>query len=330
MASGHIRRRTTSDGSTRFDVRYRRGGRYTPLEHAGTFKTKKDATARLELVNGWLAGNLDPKVMLAAPIPTVTLAQVADDWLASRLSISPGTRDNYRRCALKAVDVIGDVPVDQVTPQVVRDYIAQLAATMKPGGVHQQVMVLRMILDHADLPVNPARHRSVELPRRERRDLQPPDADELVAILTHLAVRYRPVLLLMEQSALRVGEALALEPADIRTDTILVRRETTKTRRAREVPCPEWLAERVEPPFTMTRQRMWNALAQAADDAGVPRYGPHQWRHRRATLWHLDDVPPVEVSRRMGHAKVSMSLDTYTHARPVVEADPHRLASLLM
>lgn len=329
MASCHIRKRDTARG-TRYDVRYRRGGRYWPVEHAGTFTSLRDARTRRELVTGWLAANLDPKVMLMSPPVSQRLSVVADDWLASRLNIGDASRANYRRHLDNAIRLLGDPVVDSITVADVRELVGVLAEKMAPGTVRQHMAVLRAALDHAELPANPARHRSIETPRSTPRDLQPPDAHELVAILSHLPFRHRGLLLVIEQTGMRVTEAIGLEPGDVDAGLLRIRRETTKTGRPRLVPCDQWLTDRLDLPFRLTRQRAWNALANAADQAGVPRYGPHQWRHRRATLWHRQGVPPVEVSRRLGHAKTSISLDVYTHARPVSEADPQVLASLLM
>lgn len=329
MASVHIRKRVTGDGTSRYDVRYRRGGRYFPVEHAGTFTNLRDARIRRELVSGWLAANLDPKVMLQVPVDAPRLSRLADDWLKSRLSVTDASRANYRRHLDVAIEVLGDRAVDTIAPQDVRDYVGALSERLAPATVVLHLNTLRAALDHADLPANPARHRSVETPRRTPRDLEPPDADELLAILARLPPRYRPVLAVMEQTALRITEALALTADDLTAGQVRVRRETSKSGRARTVPVPPWLVPLLEPPFGVTRQRMWNQLASAADLAGVKRYGPHQWRHRRATLWHLQGVPAVEVARRLGHAKVSMSLDVYVHARAVREADAQRLASLL-
>ena len=49
MASVSIRRRQTKSGS-RFQVRYRLGGRAYPLQHGGSFATMKEARLRRDLI----------------------------------------------------------------------------------------------------------------------------------------------------------------------------------------------------------------------------------------------------------------------------------------
>jgi integrase len=57
-------------------------------------------------------------------------------------------------------------------------------------------------------------------------------------------------------------------------------------------------------------------FAALVECAGVPRIGVHDLRHTHATLLLLDGVPLTLVSKRLGHAKVSITLDTYSHILP--------------
>ena len=57
--------------------------------------------------------------------------------------------------------------------------------------------------------------------------------------------------------------------------------------------------------------------------AGVPTIGLHDLQHTRATFLLLEGVPVTLVSKRLGHAKVSITLDTYSHILPGFE---HRAA----
>ena len=53
--------------------------------------------------------------------------------------------------------------------------------------------------------------------------------------------------------------------------------------------------------------------------ASVPRIGVHDLRHTHATFLLLDGVPVTLVSKRLGHAKVNITLDTYSHILPGFE-----------
>lgn len=58
--------------------------------------------------------------------------------------------------------------------------------------------------------------------------------------------------------------------------------------------------------------RFRTAITRACTAAAVPTFSPHQLRHRRISLL-LREENPVIVTRLVGHARVSMSLDVYGH-----------------
>jgi integrase len=52
-------------------------------------------------------------------------------------------------------------------------------------------------------------------------------------------------------------------------------------------------------------------------------------RHRRTSLWHQASVPVKAISERVGHARASMTLDTYGHVMPLDEVSVKTLVTLL-
>jgi integrase len=62
--------------------------------------------------------------------------------------------------------------------------------------------------------------------------------------------------------------------------------------------------------------RNFDAIVERAD---VPRIDMHDLRHTHATFLLLDGVPVTLVSKWLGHAKVSITLDTYSHILPGFE-----------
>jgi integrase len=60
-------------------------------------------------------------------------------------------------------------------------------------------------------------------------------------------------------------------------------------------------------------------FAAILERAGVPNITDHGIRHTHATTLLLAGVPITLVSRRLGHAKVSITLDTYSHLLPAQE-----------
>lgn len=324
MSSVHIRSRTVGDGSRRHDVRYRRGGRYFPVEHAGTFHTVKEANLRAGKVREWIAAGLDPKDELARLLAVAVerrLADVAVEWLATRRRLEPGTLARYRNQQAKISKRFGTDLVERITVADVNAWVTELDAVYKPGTVVQYVSQLRQILDFADVTPNPARDRRVELPRETVTDETPPDAAQVLAAIRRMPFRHREIVVFLEQTGARVTEACELERAQVdeRAMRVLFRAGTNKSRRARWVDLPDWLIERFDArDGRLFDARTRGAVYQAVKDGGAD-WHPHDLRHRRASLWHQQGVPAVELARRLGHAKPSMSLDRYSHVMPLDE-----------
>ena len=63
--------------------------------------------------------------------------------------------------------------------------------------------------------------------------------------------------------------------------------------------------------------RVWYSLLKRA---GVPRIRFHDLRHTHATLMLKQGVHPKIVSERLGHSSVQITLDTYSHLLPNMQA----------
>lgn len=59
-----------------------------------------------------------------------------------------------------------------------------------------------------------------------------------------------------------------------------------------------------------------NALKQYADKAGVKVIRVHDFRHSHASLLANEGINIQEIARRLGHAKISMTWETYSHLYP--------------
>jgi integrase len=326
MPTLYIRARDTGDGR-RFDVRYRRGGRYSKVEHGGTFRTRKEALIRRALIGEWLAGAKDPKAELQRVVEGgVSFRHVHAEWLASRRSVADSTLAAYRVRGRVLLDRFGDVPVDAITTRDVIAWVGDLTVNYKPGTVRLIVGDLRMVLDFADVP-NVARDRKVELPRVVRSEPVPPDKEEVVAILVGVESRYRLPIATMEQLGTRVSETLSLTHADIdESGSVRIPRERTKgQRRGRTIDAPRFLIAALQRslPFAVGRNEIGAAMRPLGG------FSPHSLRHRRASLWHQQGVVASELARRLGHSKPSTSLDIYQSVMPLQEVPPEVLARFL-
>ena len=64
--------------------------------------------------------------------------------------------------------------------------------------------------------------------------------------------------------------------------------------------------------------------------AKLPRIRFHDLRHTQATLALAAGVHPKVVSERPGHASVTITLDTYSHAIPAMQETAASLVASLI
>jgi integrase len=329
MSSTWITTRTTAGGGRRYRVEFRLGGREAPVKYGGSFKTKREATVRQQWLAGELAAKRVPDLRFAAA-ETATLRTLAARWQASRVDVSEGTTQTYRVALGRLLPRLGDAPVDRIDAQTVADLVAELrAAGLRKQTIRKTVSVLAMVLDHGRIQPNPARDKlTVKLPREERRELAPPTAEHVEAVVRLLPTRYRLPALVLEATGMRIGELEALTWGDIDEprQRWRVSGAVAKTGRARWVPVPDVLFDVVtglvarddrtpeRPVFQgFGGDRFRTALTRACTAAGVPHFSPHDLRHRRVSLLHLGGMPWARIGELVGHDDLVTTARTYTH-----------------
>lgn len=218
-----IQKRTLSDGSIRWKVRWRQGGRY----RARTFDRKGDATNfAAEVRRRQQVGTL-------ATIDSgrITLAEyVSETWAkAYRASLSESTRRRYGHLYDKHIlPELGPLTLIEITPEVISRWQSdRLAAGGGAVAVRNAATLLGGILQRAlesgHLQTNPARAvRKTPMPRRkEVRPLAPIVVERMRAVA---GTRDATLISVLAYAGLRPGEALALQWRDVREQTILIER----------------------------------------------------------------------------------------------------------
>lgn len=347
MATVTIRSRGTRSRPS-YHVRYRLGGRAYPLEYGGAFRTMRDARVRRDLIAAEIAAGRNPRALLAAmvaePGPTLTTSAWVDRYLDSRLDIDANTKRNYTTALKKVCKTFGDRDPATITVDEVAAWVATLAETLKAGTLQLYLIAFRLLLDYVGVDPNPARDPRVKLPKRVRDEPQPPPADHVESILAAIGAKWRLLFVTIEQGALRLGEAVNLTWGDVDAAGLRLRlpRSATKRDQARWVYLPDWLMAAIEATCPLedrvperrvfqgiTEASAYQAMSRACKLAKVPHYSPHSLRHRRITIWHQSGVPARELAERAGHARPSMSLDTYSHVMPADEVSTEAVQSLL-
>jgi integrase len=328
MASASITTRITRSGSRRYAVRFRRGGRYFPVEHGGSFPTMREARIRRDLIAGELAAGRDPREALRALRETPAMrpfSSWAEAYRSSRADIGDETRKNTASHLKRLLPIFGDRDPETITPTDVQEWIG--AQDLKPSSLSRYLNTLRQVLDFAAIDPNPARDKRVKLPKIETAIVEPPTAAQVEAILAQSPSRWGLSLRVLEQTGMRVGELRDLEWRDVDLVESRFRIRSGKTATARRwVAVPEWLITQVIetcPPDDRTPERRVfvgfspdvakNVVARACKAAGIPHFSPHDFRHRYASVKMREGVPVTDLAAQLGHSKKSMTLDVYSH-----------------
>jgi integrase len=342
VASVWIRPRPTKSGGVRHVVQFRVGGRDTPVQHAGSFPTKRLARIRAAWIEGELAANRTPNVRLAQQeVSALTLRQASERWQASRVDVAGATTTQHRTALNRALPTLASRRVDAITAADIADLVALLANDGKAReSIRKTLTALAMVFDYIDAPlhgrdgrgrpVNAARDRVVvKLPREEPEEPNPPTAEQVEIVYRLVPSKHRLPLLFLDWSGARVSaiDRTLVGDYDEPRRRVRLRAATTKQRRALWIELHPALADELEETLAPREDRdptallfpesgadaLRTAIAKACKAAGVPLWSPHDLRHRRISLLHLRGVPWARIGEFVGQRNLSVTANTYTH-----------------
>ena len=228
----------------------------------------------------------------------------------------------------------------------------QTGAGISPKTIRNEHGLLSTLLAHAVsrgwCDTNAAK--GVRLPVKAKHDMLVLTNEQYAAIHAHMDPAYQPFIEFLAVTGMRWGEATALQWRDINTRVnpprVTVRRAWKKGRAgawaveglpktsagSRSFTIPQRLVERIGPPgqagelvfkgatgkaiqHTNFHARKW---VRACEAAGVidPRPRIHDLRHYMASTLLSAGVPIHAISRRLGHEKISTTVDVYGFLTP--------------
>jgi integrase len=332
---------------TKWSVRYREADR----NRSRTFDRRRDAdrfdaevTRRRQL--GQLA---------ALDAGRETLDEfVTETWAPTyAITLAPKTRQHYANlydCHISPE--LGGVSLrDLKAERIARWQAERLAAGAGPTAVRQALDLLGTLLQRAvegeRIATNPVRLvRRAPRPRREEvRPLAPATVEAMRSAASH---RDATLLSVLAYAGLRPSEALALNWADVRAQTILVQRALslgedadTKTHQHRTVRLLGPLREDLErwrrtsrahilvfpghdgeawslPAYQSWRRRAFRRAVQAA---GIDHTTPYALRHSFASLLLHEGRSVIYVARQLGH-DARLTLSRYGHVIDELDDQP--------
>lgn len=310
------------------------------------FETRKEAAV-------WLNTQVAAKTGHSFVEPTnMALGSWLVTWLRDYKiqQLAPKTIELYTEMATKCTP-IADIKLQSVTPGMIQSLYTDLLKTLSPSTVAKVHNVLKAAFAKARqigiIPTN-----IMEMTEKPRfvynHNVQTFSPEEVALIYDtskkYACGRYYPCILLAFTTGMRRGELLALrwEDVNFEANEISITRNLTQTRDfgiqigptktkagRRVISVPDGVLSildnndpRDELIFTSTNhtpiqprnfERTWANIIKRSN---IPYRNFHVIRHTHATDLLAAGVPIADVSRRLGHARISYTLDLYGHALP--------------
>lgn len=348
-------RKIERTASGRYKVRFRHGlnKAKTGLRQASeTFDTRREAERFTKLLDALGAqGALDALYEGERQADVPTLNEVAEEWVNLSPDANDGTRLNYQRLWDRTWGpLIGHLAANRIDHDDIARAVMTLGRRYSRKSLENQRGILSGVMARAVrkgyLEENLAR--GMRLPagvHNETGEMRIITQDEFETILERLHPHYVDFVMTMYATGLRFSEAIALQPQDWVRPNLLVRRALKwspdnnrvmgppKTKAGnRAVHVTDELhgmldaakASKAGGEFLFTAPRggmilhrtFWSRIWLPAVDHLEPRPRIHDLRHTHASVLLARGIPIHVVSRRLGHSKIQVTVDTYGHLLP--------------
>ncbi|MEU9334372.1 tyrosine-type recombinase/integrase [Streptomyces sp. NPDC048290] len=266
--------------SSRYGTGMRYRARYVGPD--GTEKSKSFPDRQKRLAEKWLSAietDMSSGQYIDPRAAKLTFQQYTEKWLTT-LGADPNTIESMKsQLRLHAFPHIGSRPLGSFKPEHIREWVAQLEATV-PGSYGRIIYAnvrgaLSAAVDDGYLSRNPVSARSVKPPTLTPKRVVPWSAERVFAVQGAMPERYRPMVDLGAGCGMRQGEILgiALDALDFETDTIQVVQQ-----------------------LKLSRSKPVFALPKGRKTRSVPLPGPVA----DALRAHMKRFPPVEITLPWG------------------------------
>lgn len=309
---------TLKDGKTP-SARNGRGLRYRVRWRgkARSFRTKREAETY------WL------EVRTTQPepeVPDVTVRELVDQWLATKLGLSP---KGYEACTGAAGHVkaaFGDRLAAGISRVQVETWLASMpgSASLRTKAVQCLSGAMRIGVDERLVASNPCA--DISRPKQRRHDAHFLTPDQLQSVAAECG-EYRRMAMFLGTTGVRVGEAARLDVGDVDKRRRRARVRKSKNGEARDVPVPASVLSMldlsrpatdplfVSPSGSRVYVNNWRrrVFTPAARRAGVTPLRVHDLRHTAASLAIRSGADVKAVQTMLGHRSAAMTLDVYSH-----------------
>jgi integrase len=345
---------------------YKRGSRYVVRYRDPHGRQRQRSAATLAEARSLRAAMLaDVARGEYRALSRVTFADYAKTWITTyqgRTSrgIRPETVADYKRdLDNDAIPFLGRLRLSEIEPRDIKAYAAHIQHRgVRPATVRLAVAPVRALLatalEDGLIRANPAAGLRIATIHQTGQDPENPKAlteDELHQLLTHVPDQWRLFVEFVAHTGLRIGEAVALQWADIDLNARRLSVHRRWYRNAYAPPKSRYGKRTIPLTPRMTHQLAQHRAASAAADdalvfpsraqtpldpanlsdrvlkpaakkAGVPWAGWHTLRHTCGTLLFRHGANAKQVQHWLGHHSPAFTLATYVHLLPDDAPDP--------
>lgn len=279
---------------------------------------------------------------------TLLYKDVLFQWIEmKKLEVRNSSLQNYTKCINNwIIPNLGDAPVDSITKNDLQTLIINFAVNHKQNTVINLTKPLSGSLKWAEengyISSNP--WKNIKIPHNfSEKEINVFSQEEIRKILAFSSGYKKDIILLGYRTGMRIGEILVLKWSDINLDErfLTVKRTLSgysngkyeitepKTKRSRrridfDKITLEMLIKRNtgkgEYVFCKADGSIYSRqsinLPKICKAVGIESRSFHTLRHTHATILLAAGVHPKVVQERLGHTKISTTLDTYSHLVP--------------
>lgn len=340
----------------RWRARYRDGG---GKEHARHFPRKIDAQQWLDEVTASIVTGryVDPKA------GKITFAQWFEQWAAAQVW-ARGTQLKAEQALAAAT--FRDTQIRAILPSHIQAWVKGMSSRLAPSTVKVYYNLVgsafRAAVTDKVIAENPCVR--AKLPRERRREaaMAIPTPEQVGKALEAAPEWFAPYVAVCAFAGLRLGEAAGLQLADVdflRRTVSVSRQIQGNTKASAEVVPPKHgsernvyvadelvqiLARHVETVGVFGKEQWLFGIGgtyfnrnsagdhwrQVREAAGLGEFTLHDLRHFYASGLIADGCDVVTVQRALGHAKPSITLNTYAHLWPSAEDKTRTAGSRLI
>lgn len=278
-------------------------------------------------------------------------SEILNLWIEEKhLEIRNSSYNNYLYTIKNRVKPkLGSFNVKEITRKMLQEYIVQQSKKLKHETVVNITKVLsqsfKYAIDNNYIIENP--YRGIKVPKdkciKELKVFKPDEVEKILSVRGY-SQQKKNIVNIAYRTGMRIGEILALKWEDINFEKafLTVRRTLSSYNNGCAEICEpktKGSCRRIDldgismeifkntkrngeyvfcksDGTVLSRQCIYQSFKRMCESANVQYHSFHTLRHTHASVLLSANVHPKIVQERLGHAKISTTLDTYSHLIP--------------